>query len=68
MVVKSSIDLQKIRKIIPEKRYYHEYNKTIWFNIYKQYHGKKRKPRKIKLLQLYEEFQLQYEQKKVDKK
>ena len=34
-------------------------------NIYKQYHGLKRKPRKIKLLPLYEGFQLQCEQERV---
>ena len=33
-MVKSSIDLEKIRDIIPEKRYYHEYNKTIWSNTF----------------------------------
>lgn len=37
-------------------------NKTIWSNVCKQYHSLKRKPRKIKLLQLYERFQLQCEQ------
>ena len=42
-------------------------NTTIWSNVYKQYHVLKRKPRKIKSLQLYEGFQLQYEQERADK-
>ena len=67
MVVKSIIDLDKIREIILEKSYYHEYNKTIWSKVYKQYHGLKRKPRKIKSLQLYDGFQLQHEQERADK-
>ena len=54
LVVESVIDLDKIRELISEKRYYHEYNETIWSNVYKQYHGLKRKPKKIKSLQLYE--------------
>ena len=67
LVVESIIGLDKIRKIVPEKRYYHENNETIWFNVYKQYHGLKRNPRKIKSLPVYEGFQLQYEQERVDK-
>ena len=35
LVVESIIDLDKIREIIPEKRYYHKYNETIWSYIYK---------------------------------
>ena len=68
LVVKSFIGLQKICKIIPEKRYYHEYNKTIWSNVYKQYHDLKRKPRKTKSLQLYEGFQLQCGQERLYKR
>ena len=67
LVVESIIDLEKIREIISEKCYYQEYNETIWFNVYKQYDGLKRKPKKIKSLQLYEGFQPQYEQERADK-
>ena len=67
MVVESTIDLDKIRETISEKCYYHEYSETIWSSVYKQYHCLKRKPRKIRSLQLYEGFQLQYEQERVDK-
>ena len=72
LVVESIIDLDKIREIIAEKRYYHEYNTiqyniTIWSNVYKQYHVLKRKPTKIKSLQLYEGFQLQHEEERADK-
>ena len=67
LVVESIIGLDKIRKTVPEKLLYHENNETIWFNVYKQYHSLKRNPRKIKSLPVYEGFQLQYEQERVDK-
>ena len=67
LVVKLTIDLQKKRKIIPAKRYYLEYNKTNWSNVYKEYHSLKRKPKKLKLIELYEEFQPHCEQERVDK-
>ena len=67
MVVKSSIFLQNICKIIPGKRCYHQYKKAILLNVYKQYYGVKRKQSKIKLLQLYQGFQLQFRQERVDK-
>ena len=35
---------------------------TIWFNVYKQYHGLKRQPWTFKAIQLHEGFELQYEQ------
>ena len=44
-----------------------QYNITIWSNVYKQYHILKRKPTKIKSLQLYEGFQLQHEEERADK-
>ena len=67
LVVESITNLHKILEIIPEKLYYDEYNRTIWFNVYKQCQGLKRKPREIKPLQLYERFKLQYEQERADK-
>ena len=67
MVVKSTIDLDKIGELVPEKRFYHEYNENIRSNVYKQYRGLKKKPREIKPLQLCERCQLQYEQERADK-
>ena len=67
LVVESIIDLHKIREIIPEKRYFHEYNETVWSNIYKQCGGLKRKPRKTKSPQLFKGFKLQYEKERADK-
>ena len=40
---------------------------TIKPNVYKQCHSLKRKPKKITSIQLYERFELQYEQKRADK-